>query len=52
MIRPGAASAEAAKLEKFSDAGESQIQQLSDAGRIQVSDRVRYISLLLFEWIW
>ena len=39
---PGVAGAEAAKLEKFSDAGGTQIQWLPDAGRIQVSSRAQY----------
>ena len=38
------AGAEAAKLEKFSDAGGPQIQWLSDAGRIKVCGRVTYMT--------
>src|SRR5262245_60576327 len=41
-FEPGEAGAEAAKLEKFSDAGGSQIQRLTDAGRFTLFEREQY----------
>jgi hypothetical protein len=41
-FEPGVADAEAAKLKKFSEAGRSQIQWLSDAGRFTLWNRPQY----------
>ncbi len=41
-FRPGKADAEGAKLKKFSDASESQIQWLSDAGNFNLFERLQY----------
>jgi hypothetical protein len=43
-FEPGKAGAEAAKLKKFSDAGGSQIQWLSDAVRNQFLSLLEYIT--------
>ena len=47
-FEPGEADAEAAKLKKFSDAGGSQIQWLSDAGRFPLFEWEQYIFNLAF----
>lgn len=42
-FEPGKADAETAKLKKFNDAGGSQIQRLSDAGRFIFFEWEQYI---------
>ena len=49
-FEPDEVGAEAAKLEKFSDAGGSQIQRLSDAGRFTLFDREQY-QMLFFAFL-
>jgi hypothetical protein len=44
-FEPGEVGAEAVKLEKFSDAGGSQIQRLSDVGRFTLFEREQYTTI-------